>query len=371
MSLPNRDVVDPHITTHRACIVQLRRSRSRWMPFGPASGDLQRRCTPFREPPGCGRPFNWHAFHGHHHLAGVALLLAAAAGPASALPVFTAAWGLDTTNAPFDATLFGNDPVTGGDSRTVSWPYDRTLDFYSTAAAANADQGVVGVLARISVARNTSLQTARVESVASMKGSVNLCAPGSAPGVCTPPAPGAPIPIPYPNFYLSTTNTQTGSHALGLLSVVVSINGDAVDSQSLTGVSGLQTLGPANGATTGMFTSTGAFEVKFDIAAIVTCSTTGCVAEVDASHSLSFVEGAPAFLGLPDGWTVWSEDLNIVDNRWTDPRVTSAPPPPSADVPAAATLPLSIAGLAAFAVRRRRPVSAVRGQRCFNRDDLA
>ena len=212
--------------------------------------------------------------------------------------------------------------------------------------------GVVGVLARISVARNTSLQTARVESVASMKGSVNLCAPGSAPGVCTPPAPGAPIPIPYPNFYLSTTNTQTGSHALGLLSVVVSINGDAVDSQRLTGVSGLQTLGPANGATTGMFTSTGAFEVKFDIAAIVTCSTTGCVAEVDASHSLGFVEGAPAFLGLPDGWTVWSEDLNIVDNRWTDPRTSS--PPPSGNVPAAATLPLSIAGLAAFAVLLNR-----------------
>lgn len=291
-------------------------------------------------------------------IAGFALLLAAA-GPAAALPVFTAGWGLNTINAPFDAALTENTPVSGGNSRTTRWFFDPALEFYTVTASADANRGVVGVLASISVARNIGYQTARVESIASMQGTVNLCAPGGAPGVCAPPAPGVPVPIPYPNFHLTTNQTQTDAHSLASLTARVSISatGNAagvsqdVVSLNVLGPHSNSPFGPDSGATTGVDTTTGAFTVKFDLAAIVSCSTTGCVSAVDASHSLGFVEGAPAFLGLPDGWSVWSQELNIADNRWTDPRTPSEPP--SADAPAPATLPLILAGLAAFAARRR------------------
>ncbi|MGB5254136.1 MAG: hypothetical protein WBN68_15610, partial [Sedimenticolaceae bacterium] len=118
-------------------------------------------------------------------ITGIALLLVA--GSAAALPVFTAGWGLNTTNAPLDAALSENTPVSGGNSRTTPWPFNPALEFYTVTASADANRGVVGVLARISVARNTSLQTSRVAAVAGMQGTVNLCAPGGAPGVCTPP----------------------------------------------------------------------------------------------------------------------------------------------------------------------------------------
>jgi MYXO-CTERM domain-containing protein len=216
---------------------------------------------------------------------------------------------------------------------------------------------IVGVLASISVVRNTSFQTSRVEAVASMKGTVQLCAPGSTPGVCTPPTPGVPVPIPYPNFNFTSTHTQTDGNSLASLFLRVSIGDDAgtltgVASRTVLGNAGTVNFGPDDGATTDLFTSTGAFPVKFDIGALVGCSATGCVSAVDASHSLSFAGGAPAFLGLPEGWTVWSEELNIVDNRWIDPRVPTKAP--SNGVPAPATAPLVLAGLAAFTARRRR-----------------
>ena len=288
-------------------------------------------------------------------IAGFTLLLAA--GPTTALPVFTAGWGLNTVNAPFDATLIENAPVSGGNSRTTRWPYDPSLEFYTVTASADANRGVVGVLARISVARNTSLQTSRVEAVASMKGTVQLCAPGGTPGVCTPPAPGVPVPIPYPNFILTSTHTQTDSNSLASLFFRVSIGDDTgtlqgVASKTVLGNAGGVSLGPDNGATTRLFTSTGAFPIMFDIGALVGCSKTGCVSAIDASHSLSFVGDAPTFLGLPEGWTVWSEELNIADNRWIDPRVQTEAP--WNGVPAPPTVALVLAGLAAVTVRRRR-----------------
>ncbi|MGB5494496.1 MAG: hypothetical protein WBM97_08455, partial [Sedimenticolaceae bacterium] len=127
---------------------------------------------------------------------------------------------------------------------------------------------------------------------------------------------------------------------------------------TVTGPRGTVTFAPDAGATTGVDTTSGAFSVKLDFAAMVSCSTTGCVAAVDASHSLGFADDGPAFLGLPDGWTVWSEDINIVDNRWIDPRASSEPP--AADVPTPATLPLILAGLAAFARANRRSLQTNR-----------
>lgn len=288
-------------------------------------------------------------------IAGFTLLLAT--GPATALPVFTAGWGLNTINGPFDASLIENAPVAGGNSRTTQWPYDPSLEFYTVTASADANRGVVGVLARISVARNTSFQTSRVEAVASMKGTVRLCAPGNTSGVCTPPTPGVPVPIPYPNFILTSTHTQTDGNSLASLFVRVSIGDDAgtltgVASTTVLGNAGSVNFGPDDGATTDLFTSTGTFPIQFDIGALVGCSATGCVSAIDASHSLSFAGDAPTFLGLPEGWTVWSEELNIADNRWTDPRVPTDAP--SNGVPAPTTVSLVLAGLAAFTARRRR-----------------
>jgi len=53
------------------------------------------------------------------------------------------------------------------------------------------------------------------------------------------------------------------------------------------------------------------------------------VASVDALNSLSFAKDGPAFI-LPEGFTVFSEEANIVDNRWIDPRVSAVPLPASA-----------------------------------------
>jgi len=71
-------------------------------------------------------------------------------------------------------------------------------------------------------------------------------------------------------------------------------------------------------------------------------------AEFSAFNSLGFVSEAPVF-DLPDGFTVFSSELNIVDNRWLDPRITA---PPTAAVPLPSSLPLLLIGLGA-AMRRR------------------
>ena len=55
--------------------------------------------------------------------------------------MFTAGWALNTTNAPFDAALSENKPVSGGNSRTTPWPLDPALEFYTvTASAVGQDQ---------------------------------------------------------------------------------------------------------------------------------------------------------------------------------------------------------------------------------------
>ncbi|PTX54637.1 putative secreted protein [Litoreibacter ponti] len=70
---------------------------------------------------------------------------------------------------------------------------------------------------------------------------------------------------------------------------------------------------------------------------------------LDAFNSLSFSKVGPAFI-LPDGFTVNAPELNIVDNRWIDPRI-----PEVAPVPLPAGLPLLLAGLGAlgFVLRRK------------------
>lgn len=70
---------------------------------------------------------------------------------------------------------------------------------------------------------------------------------------------------------------------------------------------------------------------------------------LNALNTFSFSKSGPAFI-LPDGLTVNAPSLNIVNNRWIDPRTTVAPLP----VPLPAGLPLLLAGLGAFGLIRRR-----------------
>jgi hypothetical protein len=64
---------------------------------------------------------------------------------------------------------------------------------------------------------------------------------------------------------------------------------------------------------------------------------------LDAYSSLSFSETGPAFL-LPDGFTVNAPELNIINNRWIDPRA----------VPEPGGLPMMLAALGSVWMLRRR-----------------
>jgi hypothetical protein len=100
--------------------------------------------------------------------------------------------------------------------------------------------------------------------------------------------------------------------------------------------------------------------VKMGVSALASCNEPGCTAIVALAPSFHFVDGEQAFIGLPDGWTVQSEDFNIVDNIWTDPRnatVASIPEPPTF-----ALFAVFAGFAAAFARRRTSPPTF---PRCF------
>jgi len=251
-------------------------------------------------------------------------------------------YGLDT-NTAFDASVQAGTPVEGGDTRVVLWPYDHNLTWFTTTASAYANAGVVGVTTRIAADRSLgSAGTARPEAIATLTGTVNLCAPTSTPAMCI--APSEPIPIPYPNLHYSATVQNGGGVAQ--VSAVVAINGNDVGTaRDTASPSHMGWLNPASVA--GMTTSTGVLTIRMSLSAIASCQTAPCVSLVDASNSLGFMEGVPAFLGLAEGWTVQSTDFGIVDNLWTDPRITTVVPVPAA-------LPLAGSGIVLLARRRRR-----------------
>ncbi|MCP5143766.1 MAG: hypothetical protein H6978_02965 [Gammaproteobacteria bacterium] len=269
-----------------------------------------------------------------------ASMVLASAGASAA--TFQYLYGLDT-NSAFDASAQAGTPVEGGDSRTLLWPYDHSLNWYTTTVHAYANAGVVGVMTRVEAERALgSSSSARPEAIATLLGTVNLCAPGSTPAMCI--APSEPVPMPYPNLHYSATIQNGGGVAQ--LSAIVSVNGNDVGTaRDTASASNMGWLNPASVA--GMTTSTGVLTIRMSLAAIASCQAAPCVSLVDASNSLGFMEGVPAFLGLADGWTVQSTDFGIVDNLWTDPRVTSVVPVPAA-------LPLVVAGVGLLVGLRRR-----------------
>lgn len=66
-------------------------------------------------------------------------------------------------------------------------------------------------------------------------------------------------------------------------------------------------------------------------------------ASYDSFNSLSFVADAPAF-NLPEGYTIFSSQLNIFDNRWIDPRIQPVDVAP-VPLPAGGWMMLSALGL--------------------------
>ncbi len=75
-------------------------------------------------------------------------------------------------------------------------------------------------------------------------------------------------------------------------------------------------------------------------------------ATYESFNSLSFVTGLPAF-NLPEGYTIFSSQLNIFDNRWIDPRVEVAPPS-TVPIPASGLFLLSVLGGVAALKRRTK-----------------
>jgi hypothetical protein len=253
---------------------------------------------------------------------------------------FSYIFGLDTNTG----TLGGGvvSAATPGSARESQTYNFGSRNFTSTASAA-ANPGVVSALAQLSAQFVVpGFFTARPEAVASMTGSVTICAPSSTAQSCLPPS--APIPFPYPNLLLESTVDRDGG--LAQVTGVARINGDVAG--TATGVTSGMIRFPSAGPG-GM--TPGSFSMQIAVSAIASCSVTGCNAVADASNSLKFVEGEPAFLGLPAGYTIFAPDFNIADNRWTDPRKPVGTPAP---IPLPAGLPLLLSGLLALGVLRRR-----------------
>jgi hypothetical protein len=70
----------------------------------------------------------------------------------------------------------------------------------------------------------------------------------------------------------------------------------------------------------------------------------------DSLNSLSFSKTGPAFI-LPDGFTVNAPELNIINNRWSDPRLISP-------VPLPASLPILAVALGILGIIQRKRIGS-------------
>jgi hypothetical protein len=278
------------------------------------------------------------------HLAWAAALWLGA-GEAQAA-TFGYLFALDTSNGPLTGGV-ANSPVPGNGGESETFNFGSRI--FTTTVMAGADRGVAAAMVRLSADYVfPGFSTARPEAIASTSGEVRVCGPGSSANACIPPS--GPIPFPTPNVMLeSVIINDPGiapvagyAHATG----DVRINGMHVASVRHTATSST----PIRPSVPGDLT-TGSFTMQIAVSTIANCATTQCLVLADASNSLKFVEGEPAFLGLPAGYTIFAPDFNIADNRWTDPRKPVGTPAP---IPLPAGLPLLLSGLLALGVLRRR-----------------
>lgn len=79
-------------------------------------------------------------------------------------------------------------------------------------------------------------------------------------------------------------------------------------------------------------------------------------ANYESFNSLSFVTDGPAF-DLPEGYTIFSSQLNIFDNRWIDPRIQPVDVAP-VPLPAGGWMMLSALGLLAAGRKAKKKASS-------------
>ena len=298
-------------------------------------------------------------------LAALSASLALPAGPALALlvdPVFSVAYGLNTTNAPLDVSVKETAPVSRS-ADVVSNSVFGTPNKRVTVST-NADRGQIKTLNKMSI--SSVFSPNRSEAASSFLASVFICGAGSVM-TCVDPNISDPIPIPYPN--ISRTTNFTFDNAEGSSRVEVKVNSTTVASERITRQDGdepgtlketvKQKLTQPDGSRlTGLSivkvqgsNAPLAFSLAVSTESVIGCSV-NCSGTIDETQTVSFVEDEPAFLGLPDGLTIFAPELNIFNNRWTPPGSVSPPGPVAVSEPA--TLPLVLSGLLFLGLAARR-----------------
>lgn len=291
-------------------------------------------------------------------------LLAAPAAAAVIQPVFTIAYGTNTITAPFDFTLFGPTPL----SRSVDVVTDSVFGppAKRVRLQVESDRGAIRTLNSMNIFNFFSPN--RSEVVASFKAPVFICDASSTTS-CVSPTTSGSIPIPYPN--ISRTAIYTFDDAAGFSQLTVKVNnttlansrisssdGDAagvtsgVISQRLVELAGPVPMTGLSLVATGGAT---AADIPTFLLEVVSTSLIGCSQScggiIDETHTISFIENELAFIGLPDGYTIFAPELNIFNNRWISPAATQPGPSP---VPEPATLPLFLAGIVGVGFLARR-----------------
>lgn len=300
-------------------------------------------------------------------LGAVLALLAAPAGAVVIQPVFSIAYGANTVNAPFD---FSQSAVT---------PLSNSIDVVTDSVfgppakrvrlQVESDRGAIRTLNSMNIFGFFSPN--RSETVASFKAQVSIC-DASSTTTCISPAISGSIPIPYPNISRTAIYSFDNASGFSVLSVKVNNTTLANDRVNLTdgnaaGVTSgvisqrlVDTTGPV--PTTGLFVAaTGGtdpadiptFLIEVRTASLIGCSQS-CGGTIDETHTINFIEDELAFLGLPDGYTIFAPDLNIFNNRWISPAAATSPGP--SPVPEPTTLALFLAGVmgVGFLARRKR-----------------
>ena len=286
-------------------------------------------------------------------------------GPARAFlfdPTFTVGFGTNTTNAPFDLAESATTPLSRSADVVTNSVFGPPAK--QVTVIANADRGQIKTLNKIT--NFGFFSPNRSEVTARFRAGVGICGAGSVM-TCVNPNLSGPIPIPYPN--INRTTNFTFDNASGFSRVTAKINGTTVGSSELSRSDGDEpgslkdiisgrVLGPGGRRVTGLsvppiVNAPVLFVLEVSTESLVSCAIS-CSGIIDETQTVSFVENEPAFLGLPDGLTIFAPDLNIFNNRWTPPGSSS--PPDQLAVPEPATLPLLLTGLLilGLAARRRR-----------------
>lgn len=180
----------------------------------------------------------------------------------------------------------------------------------------------------------------RIDSTVSQLGSVQICASFTM-NICV--APSQPWVV-TPNLEFNTTYTLSGTKSTaggGASTAKLFLNGSFVDQTSS------QVISLTNGdldVNTAMDNPIGV--VFGDISLMLWvetqagCGQAPCTTTVSAMNTLEFSTTGPAFLGLPEGWTVFAPDFNIYDNQYI---------PVTSPIPLPGSLALALTGGAALA----------------------